>query len=96
MCSKLYGSPDIEYAYLECVRKTQVEGLREYGTMGPFHEQSYKCVYTIVNKSSSRRTIVLHLKGNQSQYTIVIGLYTTVHEMGPRSFTPPPLYGINV
>ena len=50
----------------------------------PFHEQSYTFVYKIVNKSRSRRTIVLHYKGNQSKITIVLGMYTTVHETGPR------------
>ena len=64
------------------LRLIYVGGIRAWG---PFHEQSYIFVYKIVNKSSSRRTIVLRYKGNQSKFTIVIGLCTTVHETGPWS-----------
>ena len=34
----------------------------------------------------SRRTIILHIKGNQSKFTIVIGPYTIVYEMAPLCF----------
>ena len=57
-----------------------------------YHEQSYIFVNTIVNKSSYRRIIVLHYKGNQSKCTIVVGLFTTVHETGTRTVVVSLIY----
>ena len=53
---------------------------KHYNTPGA-HE------YTIVKKSSSRRTICIHYKGNQSKLTTVIGMYTTVHKTGLPHYT---------
>ena len=46
--------------------------------------QLYTFVYILLNTSSSCHNILSHYKGNQSKFTIAIGLYTTVHATGPR------------
>ena len=56
----------------------------QFKCQGFVHEQSYTFVNSIVNKSYSRRTIVLHYNVNQSKSTNDIALYATVHETDPR------------